>query len=128
MLQAFRVGQQRRIDGGAAERCADEAHRSPYRFQERSAGVLHQMPAIGNMHSLGSRSGRSLTVPAAAVARDDGLAIREQVDDASPLEVADDAAVTLTTLPRPIIDADDAYRQSVLGSMTAHNPQVRYPS
>jgi hypothetical protein len=71
MLQAFGVGQQRRVNDGAAKRRADGSHRSPYRFQKCGAGVLHQMPAIGNLHGLGCRSGRSLTVPAAPVARDD---------------------------------------------------------
>jgi hypothetical protein len=37
-----------------------------------------------------------------------GFAIGEKVDDASPFEIADDAAVALASLPGPIIDADDA--------------------
>jgi hypothetical protein len=37
-----------------------------------------------------------------------GLAIGNQVDDPTPFEITDDAAVTLTTLPSPIVDADDA--------------------
>ena len=58
----------------------------------------------------------------------DGFAIWEQVDNASPLEVADDAAVALTALPRPIIDADDVYRPPMLENLTARNPQQGIPA
>ena len=52
-----------------------------------------------------------------------GLAIGEQVDDPAPFEIADDAAVTLTALPCPIIDADDAQRRGIASSLPAHDPQ-----
>src|ERR1700730_16302265 len=63
------------------------------------------MPTIGNLHGLGCRPRCSLA-DTTAVARDDadcgGLAVWERVDDASPLEVADDAPVTLSALPHPM--------------------------
>jgi len=84
-----------------------------------------------------SRSRCSLAVSATAVARDDadfrvvrqpvldcgGLAVGEQVDDAALLEVADDAPVTLSALPRPIVDADDLQGRVIAGGAPAHNPQ-----
>jgi hypothetical protein len=89
-----RHGQQSRVDGSAAECHAD-----------RSASILHQVLAIGNLHSLGCRSRRSLPITSTAIARDDadfrmvrqpsldrgGLAVGEQVDDPTPFEITDDA-------------------------------------
>src|SRR5437899_165556 len=74
-----------------------------------------------NLHRLRCCPGRRLAVSAAAVARDDGdlrmarqpsfdgggLAVREKIDDTASFEIADDAAVALPTLPRPVVDADD---------------------
>src|SRR5204863_3358799 len=105
--------------------------------QKSSAGVLHQVPTIRNLHRLRCGSGCSLAISAAAVARDDanfrmarqpsldcgGFAIREEVDDTSPLEIADDAAVTLTALPRPIVDADDVQARAIRRGVPAHDPQ-----
>jgi len=95
------------------------------------------MPTIGYLHGLGCRSRCSLAVSATAVARDDadfrltrqpvldggGLAVGEQVDDAAPLEVADDAPVALSAFPRPIVDADDAQGRAIAGGVPAHDPQ-----
>jgi hypothetical protein len=68
MLQALRVGQQSRIDDGRAERHPNGSHRPPHRFQESGAGVLHQVPAIGDLNGLRCRPGRGPTIAAAAVA------------------------------------------------------------
>jgi hypothetical protein len=72
VLQALGVCQQSRVDGGAAERYTDLTHRSAHGFQKGGAGVLHQMPAIGNLHRLWCRPARRLAISAAPVARDDG--------------------------------------------------------
>jgi len=66
--QALGGGQQGRIDDGGAERHPDGPHRPAHRLQESRAGVLHQMPAIGNLHGLRCRSGRGLTIAAGAPA------------------------------------------------------------
>lgn len=91
------------------------------------------MPAIGNLNGFGCRSVCRLAIPAAAITRDNadlgmagqpclnraGLTIGEKVDDASPFEIADNAAVALAALPGPIIDADEAQRRAVAGARRA---------
>src|SRR5580704_8998270 len=137
VLQALGMGQQSRVDGGAVERHADGAHRSAHGFEKRGAGVLHQMPPVGNLHRLRCRSGRSLAISAAAVARDDGdlrmarqpgfdrsrLAVREKIDYTPSFEIANDAAVALPALPGPVVDADDVQRSAIADSMPAHCAQ-----
>jgi hypothetical protein len=69
MLQSFGAGQQRRIDHGGPKRLANWSHRSPHRLQESGAGILHEVPAIGDLHGLRCRPGSGLTIATAAVAR-----------------------------------------------------------
>jgi hypothetical protein len=52
------------------KRLTDGRHRSPDRLEERGTGVLHQMPAVGELHGLRRSLGRGLPVTAAAVTRD----------------------------------------------------------
>ena len=132
-LQALGGTQQSGIDHGRAECLTNGSHRSPHRFQESSTRVLHQMPAVGDLNGLRCRSCRGPAIAAAAVARDDGdfgvvrqpgldragLAVREEVDDTTPFEIADDAPVALPPLPGPIIDADDAQGWAITGGVPA---------
>jgi hypothetical protein len=104
---------------------------------DRRTASRNAVPAIGDLNGLRCCSGCGLTIATTAVARDDadfrvarqpgldrgGLAIGEQVDDASPFEIADDAPVTLAALPGPIIDADHAQGRAIAGSVSANNTQ-----
>jgi hypothetical protein len=47
----------------------------------------------------------------------------QEVDETSPFEIADDTAVTLTALPRPVVDADDVQGRAVAAGVPADNPQ-----
>src|SRR5260221_12794328 len=75
----------------------------------------------------------------AAIARDDadfrpyrepslngrGLAMRKNVYDATPFEIADDRPITVPALPSPIIDSDDMRCRQPLSRVRAHRPQQR---
>jgi hypothetical protein len=116
----LRAGQQLWVDGACAKRTADRGHRPLYRVEEGAAGVLHQMPSVGDLSHLRGGAGNRVTVAAPTVARDDldggmirqprfdggGFAVGEKIDDFAPLEVAEDAAVAVPALPRPVVDAD----------------------
>ena len=85
------------------------------------AQVLQQVPAVGDLHGLGGTLRRRLGVGRRTVPADDldpgmlleprrdsvPLAVGEQVDDVTALQVHDDGAVTLSLAPRPVIDPHD---------------------
>jgi hypothetical protein len=70
ILDALGGGQQVGIYGGGADRDADLAHRFANRIEEGVAGVLHEVPTVGDLGGLRECLGRSKGVAAAAVARD----------------------------------------------------------
>jgi len=121
VLDALGAGQERRVNLAGADRLTDRAHRFPHGVEERAARVLHQMPAIGDLPRFGQRPANRLAISAAAITRDDanvgpcresgfdgrGFAVRQHVDDAPPLEIADGRSIPVPALPSPIIDSDD---------------------
>ena len=70
ILDALGSGQQAGIYGGGADRGADLAHGFANRIKEGVAGVLHEVPTVGDLGGVRERLGRSKGVTAAAVARD----------------------------------------------------------
>ena len=64
-------------------------------------------------------------VPAQPVGDGAGLAIRQQIDDAVALEIADDGAVTGATPPCPIIDPDHTGRRVCWRRRRARHAQQR---
>jgi hypothetical protein len=54
-LQLFCAREQRWADRRRAERATDRTHRFAHGVNEREAGVLHQMPSIGDLHRGGLR-------------------------------------------------------------------------
>lgn len=72
ILQPFRSGQERGIDNRRADRGADRTHRRAHRVEEGTAGVLHQMPAIGDLCRGRQRCRSGQGVSSVAVACDDG--------------------------------------------------------
>ena len=122
VLQPFRGRQQFGVNRLRSDRLADGGQAPLHSGQEGGAGILEEVPAVGDLHRVrqGARDGTAIA--AVAVPGDDldagtrpqpglhrrGLAIRQQVDHPVPLQIADQRAVTLTTPPRPVINADDA--------------------
>ena len=121
VLDALGIGQQHRADHRRSKDLADGLHRAAHRLQERGAGVLDQVPAVGNLNGLWRPLRCSLSISGATVARHHGdlgvcrkpsrygcwLPIRKQVDDAALFEIADHRAVALTALLREVVNADD---------------------
>ena len=70
ILDALGGGQQVGIYDGGADRDADLAHGFTNRIEESVAGVLHEVPTVGDLGGLRECLGRSKGVAAAAVARD----------------------------------------------------------
>lgn len=114
------------------------AHRTAYRIQKSSAGIIHQVPAVGDLHGLwcGLRCG--LAVSATAIARDDGdlgvssepsfhrcgFPIWQQVNYSPPFQVAQQRAVALATLPGEVIDTKDIDGVgSVWKHASSHHPE-----
>lgn len=69
--QPFRSGQEGWIDRRSADCSANPTHGPTYGVKERRARVFHQMPTISHLDGVRDRPGRSLTVSAAAITRDD---------------------------------------------------------
>ncbi len=59
VLDALGGGKQRRIDGGGADHLADLPHGETHGVEEATAGVLHQVPAVGDLD--GPQAARVLT-------------------------------------------------------------------
>jgi transposase InsO family protein len=139
VLQPLSRGQQLRTDLPGAERPADRGHRPLHCVEEGSAGVLHQVPAVGDLRDLRGGADDRLTVAAAAVARDDldgrmirqprldrsGLAVGKQVDNLTSLQIADDGAVAMPALPGPVVDADNPGDRLRLRRPRANHAQQR---
>jgi hypothetical protein len=87
------------------------------------ASILEQMPAIGDLHSVGCSSPCSLGVHLGAVPRDEPhgrmrakplrdrvyIARGKDVDDAPSIEIDDDGSVAVATTQREVVDADRAW-------------------
>ena len=108
-LQLFSGGERVGIDVAARDGTTKMAHLSLDGFHEGGSGVLEQVPTIGNLHRPGGAFVRAFATSAAAVAahdRDLGMAcepvrdggalpIRQEIDGAATLEVADDRSIAL---------------------------------
>ena len=106
---------------------------------EGAPGILHQMPAVGDLRRLrkGTLSGKR--VPPAAITRDDrdlrltgqpglgrgGLAVRQQRDRPVPVEVANQSPITVVAAPGPVVDPDDARWREVRRPTSPDNAQER---
>ncbi len=97
------------------------------------------MPAIGNLDSVGQRTGRRLAISAASVPCDDGdrrtvlqpilcsrlLTVFQQHDGTSPLQIADDRAVAMIASPSEVIDAYGHKLVSGFSRTPADHPKKR---
>ena len=89
------------------------------------------MPTVGDLGSVRQRLGNRLPVSAIPISRDNfdlrmltqpgsddrGLTVRQQVDDGTPLEIADQRSIALSLASGPGVDPDDA-------RFTAHGPHT----
>src|SRR4051794_11388425 len=87
--------------------------------------VLHQIPAVGDLIGMWQGLCGGLRISATAVSGHDldlglldqpGLGSRrfsvgQQGDRLSPFKVADDRAISMIATPRPVINADNAWRR-----------------
>ena len=99
VLQSFSRGEKVWIDRRRADRSPYLPHRFADRVEERAAGVLHQMPTIGDLGGVRQCLRNRFAIGAAAVSRDDldlwaqrqpglrrgALAIGQQRDDPTAL-------------------------------------------
>ena len=65
MLNPFHAGEQLRIDDRGANGRTDLPHGLAHGTEEGLAGVLHQVPAVGNLESMGQCPGRRPSITAA---------------------------------------------------------------
>lgn len=124
VLAPLGAGEQISVDRASSERPANGAHALPHRLKEGGTRVFHQMPTVGDLARLRARTRHGMTITGAPIASDNvdaGMArqprlnggrmtIRQEIDDATTLEVADDGAVALATLPREVVDTDNRGR------------------
>lgn len=71
ILQALGAGQEGGVDHRCTDDGADLAHGLAHSVQKRPAGILHQMPVVGDLLGRRQGLGRRLAIPAAAIPRDD---------------------------------------------------------
>src|SRR3954452_4011815 len=103
------------------------------------AKVVEEMPPICDLESIGCPLPGRLGIGASAIARDDldafmmlqpirdggGLAVGQQVDDGVALEVDQDGAVVLATLPSPLINPHHPQRRMRRSLSATNEPQQR---
>lgn len=135
VLKPLRGGEQRRIDMRRAQRRAYLAHRFAHGAEEGGAGVLHEMPAIGNLEGVGKRPAGGERKAAAAVSGDNSdlrlsseprlggrrLPVGKEFDRATALEI--NRSVTLVALPGPVVDPDDVRRWRRRPACSPHHAQ-----
>jgi hypothetical protein len=137
VLKPLGRGEEVRIDRRGADGGPDLTHRFAHRVKKCAAGVLHQMPAVGDLGDLRQGLGRRQRV--AAAAGDDGnlrlrgkpflrrrrLAVWKQGDGLAPLQIADDRSIALISPPSPVIDPDYRRRDEARASAPSHDAQQR---
>ena len=121
ILQLLGGGEQGGIDRGGANRAPNLAHRFPHRVEESVACVLHQMPAVGDLHRVGQRLLRRQGIAAASIPSHDGdlrlaaqprlggrgFSIWQQRDRLSAFEITDQRSIAMVATPGPVVDPDD---------------------
>jgi len=72
VLDPLGGGEQLGIHGRRTQHAADLPHRRAYGIEEGAAGILHQVPAVGDLGGVRQGLGRRQGIAAAAIASHDG--------------------------------------------------------
>jgi hypothetical protein len=121
--------------GGLPHRAAMPIHHTLQGFTE----IVEEMPSIRDLESIGCPLPGRLGIRASTITRDDldafmmlqpirdggGLAVGQQVDDGVTLEVDQDGAVVLATLPSSVIDPHHPQRRMRRSLSATNQPQQR---
>lgn len=137
ILNAFGSCEQTGINRRRADRGADLPHRFAHRIEECAAGVLHEVPAVGDLDGMRKRPGGGFAISASAIACDHcdlamlpepsrsrrRFAVGQKRHRPASFKIADDGPVRMVAPPGPIGNAD--YVQTVRRQATAStdNPQ-----
>src|SRR3954447_10376274 len=118
VLDPFGSGEELGIDRRGADRATHLQHGFLHSFKKGTAGVLHEMPAVGDLDGVGQSFGGGQRIAAATIARHNGdlglagepslssygLAVRQQCDWLATFKITDDRAVALVSPPSPVVD------------------------
>src|SRR4051794_7061001 len=124
ILNPLGSGKQAGIDRCGSDRGTDLPHRFPNGIKKGATGVLHEVPAVGNLNGVRERFGHGQRIAAATVAGDYSalwlapepcvlgcwFAVWQQRNGLAPLKVANNRSVALVSPPRPVIDPHDGWR------------------
>ena len=101
------------------------------------AKIMQKVPSVSNLHGLRRAAARTFGIKTGAVSGHDlnaGMAlqpfcdrvrvsIRQKINNAIALQIADDRPVSLPAAPGPIVDADDPRRRERFGLHRVDHPQ-----
>src|ERR1019366_6639665 len=134
VLEPLRAGEQLRIDCRCSDRHPDRTHGLAHGVKKRRARVLDQIPAVGDMDSMGQRLGHRLTISSAPVPRNnldlrmsrepslDGcdFPIWQKRHDSSALQIANDRPIAMISAECPVVEANHAQRTGIRAGASAH--------
>jgi hypothetical protein len=134
-LNALGSSENAGINHVGADRSADLPHGLPNGVEKGTTGVLHEVPAVGNLDSVRERFGDGQGIAAATVAGDHGdlrlaaepslrrsrFSIRQQSNGLAPFQVANDRSVALVSTPRPVVEPYDRWRCKTPATTPTHD-------
>jgi hypothetical protein len=111
--------------------------RLAHRIEQGCAGVLHEMPSVGNLDCMRQRQCSSLTISAATIARQNldrlmacqerryrgSVSVWQKLDNPMPFKIAHDGAITTVAPKRPIINAHDCQPLAWRPGTAAHHTE-----
>ncbi len=121
VLDALSCSEQRRINRGCADDLANLSHRPAHGIEEASAGILHEVPTVGDLDGLRQSTGDGLAISTprsratiriapfifSQVCAVGLLAVGQERYDAAAFEIADEGTVAVVAPPGEVVDADD---------------------
>src|SRR5262249_17375098 len=116
------------------DRGADLPHGLLNGVKKGTTGVLHEVPAVGNLDNVRECFGGSQGVAAATVAGDHGdlrlaaepslrcsrFSIRQQSNGLASFQVANNRSVALVSAPRPVVASHDGRRRKTPATALTH--------
>lgn len=109
---------------------------------QRTTEIAQKMPAVGDLNCIRGAAADALGVGAGTVAGDDfhtgvvlqpvrncpRLAIGQHIDGAVAFQIDNESAVAPAAAPRPVVDADNAWRRSCRHGSRPDQAQQRVPA